>query len=304
MKFKSILALIAALPLLMASCNSDSSDHSTSNLTVPTYNLFTPIDGQGDVVVRLSNYNVTVQSPDYTAQLSASSLALPGAGTASFTTKAMPLTVSSVDVDNIYRQILTFSAADASETGSKVTGLSGKLTQAFYSPDLSVTQFSPWFIPDNYLSFLVMQYTLDNTWLVRTFWPDVLFRGSTMISGNGSPTQNNEIEIRVNIDLTKPVNGKYVAEVMLYNLPGGEDEPVAHCVLKGLEADFNMNGYIVKGTGIVPQTVIGNAAAEEDTDRKIRNFNLSVTGDLTQAAASIDFENSVHYSFNGQCMAK
>jgi len=307
-KFLVFGTAVAAL-LLMSSCMKDDDGNSSSRTAlIPAYNLYTPLSGVAAPSVGLARYNFTTAFPAQTITVSTDNMVMPGGTVGSF--KCMPLQFDQgqMMVDDINRLTIEFSGSNVSESGSKVTSLNGLITQAAYAPgDQEIPGYKR-LIPDNSLQYVIMQYVLDDTWQVRTFWPDMTFRGSTTTtfpgdSGESSTFQNDDIAYRIVMELTKEnaLTGK--ADVIFYNAKFAPNMPGITVVLKNLDLKFTTAGYTISGKQAVPYMV--EAGELQETPRfKFDNISVECTGDLSSAIITYQVATVFKGRFQGQSLAK
>lgn len=314
---KYTLAAVAAVSLLaLGSCIKDHENSMESNTPIISYNLLTPVSGEGEAYVRLNKYSVAMKWPDQTIALSSPSLSLPSGATTSFTTVPLPASQEVVFIGDKGYEAIQFAASDASSDGARVTDLKGVLAQSAYIPPLLSTGINtgssgqegtidfdktfPLFIPGNSNHYAVIQYTLNNTWKVRTFWPDVTFRGSTVTSypGMTEPYENTEMSYRVIMKLKDNLPTDK-ADVIFYNAKFAPPAPEVTVVLKDLDLKFTDKGYTIAGNNIIPQMYMDQVLAD-NPKYKFNAFNLSVSGDLTGANIEYTVADVFHGSFTGR----
>lgn len=298
MKKSILFAASAAMILSLASCSEESKDERTVSAVYKAYNLFNLMKDQEEAYVLAANYTFTTKYPDQTIVASASGMSLPGGGNASFTTKEIPFSTMTVGIGESYANELLFSSAEASGNGDEVKDLSANITSAFYAPVGSLTAF-----PQNAPSsgqIVLMDYYLGDKWRVRSFWPDMTFRGETITEYPGMTEhyQTDEIAYRVVI---KEVDGgtslfSDKADVIFYNARFAQTMPITMTIiLKDVNLVFNKAGFTLSGTNLVPYMPEGDSLTpyEKFTFDK---FELNCVGDLTRATA----EYKVAGIYNGQ----
>lgn len=299
----SAVALAAVLSL--SSCSNDSEGSAVLTTPILAYNLYTPLGQDGQVSVSPVRYSFITTYPEATITVSTDNMSIPNGTIGSFTTVPMSYTTKSVEMDDKYsREILTFSNADPHNIGAEITNLSCVLTQAVYSfDDITVPGYSR-LVPGRTLHYVVMQYDLNKTWRVRTFWPDMTFVGSTYMGDAvaSAPDENKDMAYRVIMAQEKgALSGK--ADVILYNASFEKDAaPVEVMVLKNLEVKFDVNGYVVSGNNITVQTVQKIDDKDSLVDNpgyKFNKFSLRCSGNMTGATADYELNGTLKGNFTG-----
>lgn len=299
-----LIGAVAASSLALTSCSENSDNSSTTTVPINAYNLFVPSSGDGDVYTGLALYRSVITFPATTIQIGTDNMAMPGGGNVSFSTINMPLASAMLSVDDEGREVIIFGDKNPSDKGASVSNLSGSLTQAVYFPPNVTVPGYKLFIPGNSLHYMVMQYDLNNEWNVRTFWPDMTFRGSTVTSypGMEEAYSNNNIAYRVVMQLKdNAVTDK--ADVIFYNAKFAPKAPEITVVLKDLDLVFSDKGYTVEGKDVIPYTV--EAGALQETPRfKFNTFDLAATGDMTTAMINYQVADIYKGSFTGNSVVK
>ncbi len=292
---------MAGAAVSLVSCDKENGSGSSYSSTTPVsaYNLYVSAAGDGEAYTGTAVYKFTLKIPEYTIQLAADAMATPGGSTASFSTVEMNFATAYVSVDDMSREVIAFGAEDAAEGGTKVSGLKGYLTQAAYLPVGETVPGYTVLVPSNSLHYAVMQYTLNDRWNVRTFWPDATFRGSTVTSypGMTDAYSTDGISYRVVMQLRDgAISDK--ADVIFYNAKFAPNAPEITVVLKNLDLQFTENGYTVSGVDAIPYMV--EAGALQETPRfKFNRFDMDVTGDLTTAVIGYQVADVYTGSFTG-----
>lgn len=302
------ISLASAMLLTLASCDNDPGGYSwNSREHIAAYNLVTSADGASQqALTSLCGYFFIFkydQSGNSVA-VNSGSIGLPG-GKAVFTTRPMPASEKTLEMEGKNKQVITFSAGNPSDTGAQVSDFNGMLTQAAFLPDpIVVVPGYELVFPVATEHFAVLDYVLDDVWRVRTFWNDVTFCGTTTTNpGADKPYENKNIRYRV---VMKTDNGNLgdKADVIFYNAKFAEQAPAIEAiVIKDLKLEFSAAGYKVSGTDVVPSMI--EAGALSPTPRyKFDNFSLSVVDDLTQATADYKVAGKFEGSFQGACILK
>lgn len=300
-----LTGLISASAISLVSCDKETENSYTNTTPVSAYNLYVSADGDAAPSTGSALYKFTLKFPESTIQVAADNMALPGGSTASFSTVGMKLASAIVSVDETSREVIAFGAEDATEGGTDVSELKGYLTQAAcLPPDITVPGYK-WFVPSNTLHYVVMQYTLNDRWNVRTFWPDATFKGSTVTSypGMTEAYSNSGISYRIVMRLNKDNALTDKADIIFYNAKFAPKAPEITVVLKNLDLKFNDRGYTVEGTDVIPYMV--EADDLQETPRfKFNKFDMRVTGDLTSAVIVYQVADVYKGTFTGVCVVR
>lgn len=313
MKHSLIFGTALAAALVFSSCLKDNDGNSaTSTATIPAFNLYTPISGMAAPSTGLAYYSFSSAFPEQTITIDVDNMAMPGGGTGGFKTTAMPFAQGQVSVEGVNCLTLAFSSENANVSGNRVTDLNALVTQAVYAPGNQEIPGYKRLIPGNTLQYVVMQYNLNDTWRVRTFWPDMTFRGSTTTtypadmtdpSGEKLTFQNDDIAYRVVMELSKEyaITGK--ADVIFYDAKFAPKAPEITVVLKNLDVKFSSSGYKLSGTDIIPYMV--EAGVLQETPRyKFNSISVDCTGDLTASIITYKVADVFNGRFQGQSVAK
>ena len=299
-----LIGVVAASSLAITSCSGDSENRSSTISPINAYNLFVPASGDGDVYTGLALYKFVTTFPEATIQLGVDNMTMPGGGNTSFSTISMPIASAMVSVDDSGREVIIFGDKNPGESGAKISNLSGSLTQAVYfPPNVSVPGYKL-FIPGNSLHYVLMQYELNNDWNIRTFWPDMTFRGSTVTSypGMTEAYSNSNIAYRVVMQLKdNALTDK--ADVIFYNAKFAPKAPEITVVLKNLDLAFSDKGYTVKGSDIIPYMV--EAGTLQETPKfKFNSFALTAIGDMSTAMINYEVADVYKGTFTGNSVVK
>lgn len=298
-------ALAALLLMPLASCSNDNDPINTLSFTIPAYNLYTEI-GSGDATVRRASYTFVTTYPANTVQFSTSAMPLPTGETAMFGTIEMPMNVSSVSFDNYRYEVVKFSAASATKTGVVVKDLNGELNQGVYRPGVvMVPGYEEPLLPGGTQHVFFGSYNLSDEWTVRTFWPDLTWRGATVTTypGMDVPFTSDKIFYRVVMkrDDKDALTGK--ADVIFYNAKFAPKAPELTVLIQDLDLEFNANGYTVSGADIIPSQVADGGKLQPVPGFKFDNFKLTVSGNLlTGATANYKVAGKYEGQFSGSCV--
>lgn len=311
MKKSLLLGLSAIIALGFASCNKNDDYSQTTSIAIPAFNLFTSVSGNEAPFVGTSTYSFSVKYPDETITVSTSNMTTPSGSAATFTTIPMSLKSKVITVDETAREVLNFSAQEATESGSKIYSLNGELTQAVNFPknyqNVDALPGYKWLIPTSSFHHIFMQYRYGENWEVRTFWPDVTYRGTTVTAFPQDPAgyTTDGIQYRIVMQFNEDdlsLNKK--ADLIIYDAKFAPQSPdIQYIVLKDLNIEFNENGYTVSGTEALPFMVEGGEYIPL-SKFMFNNIKAVVSGDLTGISISYTVAGIYTGTFNGSCIAK
>lgn len=300
MKKNFYLLAAAALAFGLSSCKSDSGMQTLSYSTV-TYNLVTSVSDPDYVVVSGSWYKYAFDFNKNTVALS-SEIALGENKNLTLTTDELPFKRGYYNLEGGTYEVTTIDRQTAGVSGDPISNLNCELTTLVYIPP-TVSGIQDMTFPQSsyYTQFTIMEYIAGANYYVRTFWPDVTFRGTTTSfyqdrNGLTVSADNKDIMYRVIMDFK---NGK--ATVILYNAKFSDVplEPVkSNIVLKDLTLKFSTKGYEITGENIIPECYEGGIATPNNS-YKFNKFTLTSSGDLVNC--NVDFTVAGIYSatFNG-----
>lgn len=302
MKKSLLIGALLLGGLALTSCNNDSSEPtSTVSNVIPTYNLFTDPTGSQAPFVGIGNYNYTMTYPETTATIMVSSMPVPGGSNISFTTDPVPFKVYYWDMDNDKKAEVVDLGSGIKSSNPAVSDIKCILSQAAYAPaEVKVPGFADRFVPSSLFHFTLMHYYYNN-WFVRTFWPDMTFRGTTTTSGPGmdSAFESNLTSYRVVMQRNDDNSLKNKADLIMYNASFAQNMPPITIVVKDLDLAFNNNGYEITGTNVVPY-MIESDELQLTPKFTFDNIKLSVTGDLTSMTSQFTVAHVFKGLFIGQ----
>lgn len=308
MKKILLMGLMAAFGLTLTSCNEKSDDPNPmlqSTVLIPSYNHFSSISGKENPFVAIGNYNYTTKYPDNTVSIAVSSMSVPGGGTASFTTPAVGMKASIVEIDGKKAEVVSFSIPYA-ENNTEVSDIRCKLSQAVYTPPQIEGFNDAVYVPSSTNSYTVMEY-LYGGWRVRTFWPDMTFRGKTVTTGRGmtEPFETDNIVYRVVMKLGADNKITSKADLRIYKARFASNmrNEINLIELKDLDLKFTNNGYEITGKDVVP-LMLESGEMVENTKFVFNDVKLAVGGDLTIMSAQYVVASVYTGIFNGASIIK
>lgn len=297
MKFGHLLLGMLFVGATLSSCNLDVDEE--NNMVSDTFycaNLIMPADGETFATSASYKLNFYLSG---NMQVTTSNLSLGTGGAYSFASSNMPY-VSELGTYNGQKVgINRFSMGKASANGLVIDNIQG-CTTAFVN---LISTNDP--LHDSYkwvsLVPLVMSYTANYDYIVKTFMPDAIYNGTTTVSTIGdasaAPRTNDGIRYRV---VFKDNYKK--ASIFFYEANFGDPMPAyvtVNFVLEDLEVEFLKNGYKISGLNLIP-TLYGNGGWDEFPAIRITSFEFINTSDnLTTGTASYQVSA---YGRNYDCM--
>lgn len=302
MKKTLLMGALAVAGLSLTSCSNDPSENSiSSNYLIPAYNLFTDGSGQTQPFVGIGKYNFSFLFPDNTVAESVSQMPGPGGSLISFNTAASPFTASVVELDAENMEVISFST-NAVENNPNVSNIKCLLTQAAYAPGEAQVPGYTRFFPSESQHFVVTQYNYAN-WLVRSFWPDMTFKGTTNTQMPQGHFENTTTSYRVVMHRESDNTIGDKADVIMYNALFAQGMPELTIVVKDLDLKFTNMGYEISGSNITPFMV--EAGQLQEAPRYVFNsMSIDVTGDLTSMNARFTVANVFTGNFTGASIKK
>ncbi len=177
---KLIFAAAGAALVSLASC-SDNNSVSTMSIPVTTYSMITNLVDGGDPVVAGTLYKFNLDMMTGTATVGGE-LPLSTDNKVTFVTNNLTCAIGTYTFEESYREVIKMESMKAGTASNKEDLINFKcdLTQLAYFP--KEIQGLPEFSYPTYLRYAVMNFNLGQNYLVRTFWPDMTFRGTTTTS--------------------------------------------------------------------------------------------------------------------------
>lgn len=304
----SLLTCVASLPLILASCNNGDDFKYTNTVNIPSYNLITSSSGTEEPFVGTATYGITVEYPIGTIVLNTSNLQLPKGVTGNFTTVPMNLVAKDFVIDGEQKESIYFTSPDPTNKGTAITNLNAYVTQAVYwpvaLPDGSQVPGYTWTVPTQTQHFAFMQYNYGSDYYVRSFWPDLNYRGQTITTYPGADTPYTTDGIQYRVVMQRKdgaLTGK--ADMIFYNAKFSPMTPDLCVVVKDLDVEFTNDGYTLSTTDNVPYMV--EAGELQPVDRfTFNDIKASVSGDLTGISINYTVASVFKGTFSGSCMVK
>lgn len=297
MKKSLLFALAVGAVAVLSSCDHNSGTTSTVSFNSQTFNLITTMDGSATPAVASSVYKFNFDEIAGTGTIAGevSNSIQP----ISFATDPIKYKAYNYQWENAIHQVIdieTFKTKEIYNLDFQIT------TMAYQSP---IVEGLPSTVFPVNRQYVVANYQYGDNVKVRTFWPDVTFRGNTTTTYPGAggvekSFSSSEVKYRVIIN-----SSDKKATVILYDAKFAEEmpKPLTNVVLKDLPVTFTNAGYDINGTDITPLVYEGGVGTP-NTDRIFNSFSLSVGGDLTEAAISYKVANVFNGSFYGSYIEK
>lgn len=302
-----LFAAAAAALMTLGSCESNEGT-STYTYSVPTYNLVTNTEAGEEPVVSGSiyKYNFDLMAGQVTM---GSDISLSSGNTVSVSTGSIPYGGGYWQVgegdETQYGEVITINALNTGTASDKVriSNLVCQLTPfAYFPPEV---QGAPAFTPPTGVKYTLMSYNIGENYRVRTFWPDMTFRGETTTSYPGTDGVNKNFTnkamlYRVILNLKEKK-----ATVILYNVKFGEEvtETISNIVLNDLALAINAPGISISGTNIVPK-IYEAGEAKPNQEFTFDNFDCDILGDLTSASIRYKVAGAYNGQFTGSYILK
>lgn len=295
-------AVVAGM-LSMVSCESKSGT-STMNFQVVTYNHIADMVGGGEPVVAASSYKFNFDMMAGSVTIG-TELPVSTGNNISFVTPAISYTGGMYQYQDNYYEIINVEAMTAGTASdqSNVTNLDCQLTSiAYYPPQI---QGLPQVAVPNGYKYAVMGYSVGSKYKVQTFWSDMTFKGGTTThytDANGTLKEYSSDEVLYRVIM----NAKdKKATVILYNakLAAEMPKPITNIVLKDLPVSFNVNGYTIKATDVVPE-VYEAGVATPNPHFPFDSFTLTSLGDMTNCNIYYKVAGKYQGEFNGSYVLK
>lgn len=302
---KQILMTLAALAMLITSCDSGSKDsYTTANFGES--NLIVDLDNPSEPAqVSTAVYSVTLNYSKNCIDMSTNDLVINNQKVA-FETDTMAYraaTLVSQDGKN-YFSIGMFGKTDNVGKDANITKLDAMFTPGiYYVSDLYVPEVSS--VSGAPGMRLVMGYDLNSRYRIRTFWNMCFYMGKSYISGN-YVFSTNSTSYRVELDMEKKTARVVVYYPQFSDKDDEEGVPQA-IVMEGIPVKFSHDSYYLEAEA--PKTrVLGkkdNTTALVESDKyNATDFRMDLTsGDLTEAAISYKIDGKT-VNFTGSSIIK
>lgn len=307
MKLKTLLFAIPLSGLMLSSCNLENDP--TGNYTSGSFvccNLIS--NASGDSYASLCSYKTIFYYTDGTMQLSTDMLNLDNT-TYSFTSGMMNCDTKyySVDGQSGIFDVTSFAGGSVNTGKISVENIKG-FTSSLVNILSTNDPVNPAFPFTPYIP-MVMSYTVDNKYNVKTFMPDAIYTGTTEIRSAGSnstPFTNDGIRYRVVFqkDLKK-------ADIIFYNAKFADRMPITiNFVLKDLDVEYSGGSYVISNAAGEPINpwMYEASGLTENPNYKFTSFRfINSSDDLTigQAFYTVQMGEAIYNGeFNGFYVSK
>ena len=232
-----------------ASCSTDGQNDVTLEWNTPTINVITSLD-DGSINMSAGRYAIKISQTGWTGDINSSSLVLNG-GTSNLATDQGSYTTDGV---NIF-----FKNLPGNVTGNVNMPIS-KGNFNLYSYYYNNTPVGKYSFAPYATAAIAANYQVGDAYLVRTFQPVTVFKGSTTTSypnasGEIEHYNTDEIQYGVSIDMTN----KTAAIVMFDSKFSASDkEPVKTVLIEGLNVEATSRGIRISGEDIIPGMLSGS----------------------------------------------
>ena len=294
---KSLLAVSLAA-IMLASCNESNPVDEVQD-PITTYSLVTS-EGQAPVISK-TTYNYLFDRIQSLVVVSTDELRVNASSTETFSTDKFTYWSGVARFDDVIFNVVMMGGKDVTGTGGQITDLNCYLTTAVFSPSEKIDGY-PVTKPVSTLGYYpVMTYDFNGA-NVRTFWPDMTFRGetSTTISG-ANPFSTNDIEYRVVMNLNN--NGNYTADVFFLKARFAEAMKVSlNIALRGLPVVFDENGFSISAPANISPETIGDGGFLTNDSYKFDSFEMKSSVDMTQVEIDYTVMSRFVGHFEGKCV--
>lgn len=293
------------------SCNKDSETVNNTTMYVKTYSLATRT-GMAPAV-SLTTYAVYVDFVNMKSTVSTDNLSIGGSAL-SFKTSEMDYKAgySSALGENQRRSFAQMQGTDVtSQASMPITNMNCQLTYAATNNNTKLVnslkselEQKPISVPNSLTYegslYVYMQYKLGDT-LIRTFWSDMLYSGTTTTTYPQSADPYTTDNITYRVVMNQEATGAYKADVYFYNakFANSDKAPSVNFVLKDLPLTFGDYGFKIEAQNVNPVML------NENTPNPKYVFNkISITSTSDMAGMSCDYQVAGVYrgSFNGKTL--
>lgn len=282
---KRLFLLPVAAGLFFSSCDTNTKD-STAVQPFGEYNLIVSENTQDPASVSSNVYNLSFNLTKGAVAVSTEDLVFANTKH-SFETDTIPYSVYVYkDQDGNYFDQGKFSRAgnSAKPNSPSITRLSAMFTGACHY----VTTPVPGFVtPNGVATRLILDYTYNDSYRIRTFWPECFYRGTTTVTGEGGHFFSTTSTVyRIVMDMEK-LTAQCVIYSPEYAVSSGAatdtSTPTA-ILLSEIPVKFTHDLYYLEASA--PKTQIlksGSTSWAESDAWKASDFRFDITStDLTQ----------------------
>lgn len=307
MKKIMMIAAGAAMMFGVVSCNKESETVNNATMYVSTYSLATRT-GMSPVV-SLTRYAVYVDFTTMKSTVSTDNLNIGGSAIG-FKTAEMDYKAGYTAAlgENQRRSFAQMQGTDVTTQGSMpITNMNCQLTYAAVNNDTQLVnqlknelQQNPIAVPNSLTRegsiYVYMQYKLGDT-LVRTFWTDMMYTGTTTTTYPQATEPYTTDKITYRVVMKQNATGSRLADVYFYNAKFADSDkaPSLNFVLKDLPLTFGDYGFKIEAQNVNP------VMANTPNTKYVFN-NISITSTTDMAGMTCDYQVAGVYrgSFSGK----
>lgn len=285
MKFNKFLLAFMGLGLGLSSCNLENdvqdnyitSSFRCANLVIPA-----------DEPTFATEANYTLQYFTTTGEISIGGVNVNlGSKTFNFTSAPMQSSTTYYDVDwsPTPLDVTTFNngyANDGSMLVQNLNGFSSSIVNILSEVD-PINNLFPFraYVP------LVISYNVNYDYTIKTFMPDAIYKGMTVVNTIGSTDEPRNVDgIRYRVVFDSEFKK---ASIFFYEANFGSPMPAnikVNFLLKDLDVEFVKNGYRIYGTNVVP-LLYANGGWDENPAFPFPSFEfINTSDDLTVGIAN------------------
>lgn len=287
---KQILFAAASAALLLASCDKEGTN--TQTFTTQMMNYITEVSPTGaptgEATIEGGLYKFGFDYNSSTVVMTAENLP-SRVGISTFSTPALPATSNAI-------QNIVVNTKSAITPEVSVENLTIAYTPGVTPTDVTIPGVDNQQFPYGYM-YPITRYTIGGDYLVRTFWPDMVFFGTTTTMFNetmSEPLTN----IRYRIILKKD-DKVYKATMVIYEAQFAPQMPKMNLVLEKLDVDFQPNGIVISGKDVIPQYLDGGSLLP-NPNFPFDDLRFVIHGtNLTEGRAEFSVAGRFVGSFNG-----
>ncbi|MDE6378930.1 MAG: hypothetical protein K2L11_00545 [Muribaculaceae bacterium] len=301
---KKVIIPMAAMALLMASCDTDTKDsyqtmpYIECNLIIDNSNVSEPAQ------VSSATYETKINLSKRCVDIKASDFILDNQKL-SFETDTMALSTKNFQatIDGKTEQVtyLTFGKRGSAGTGSSVTDLNGTFVLCYVptGSDILNPNFNI-----SYVERLDMSFQLNDRYSVQTFWPSAFYVGQTSTTSESGNFATNNGNYLMQIDFKEKK-----ATVYLYNAQLSADGKELPKVIRFEEIPVLMSHYGFSLVAEAPKTtVLGKKDNKTEMVDSVgfaaTDFSLHMTTtDLTEVEISYKIDGK-NVNFHGRSTIK
>lgn len=304
---KIIFVSIAVAALALASCK-ENEGTATASYPIAVCQVAVNTATNSAPVVSSSLYKFDFDTMNRTVVISGDVMTESN-NSLSITTAGLDYDAGMFNFDgNPYHEVINIDAFKAGTVNSEpIYNFNCQLTtMAYYPPAVEGIENKYLYSFPYQGRYCVMQYEIGADKRVTTFWPDMTFKGKTSVSypaqdGTVKQEENETMIFRVFMNVKESK-----ASVIIYNAPFGDSTASAgssNMVLKDLPLAFNVAGYEISATNVVPEVYEAGSVVSQP-GLSFDSFNLTSNGDFVKGSVTFDLAGGYHGEFSGDYLLK